>query len=110
MQQSKQDRETERAHARHMLQQLIPDRRTIIHTRTEYTRGQTDYVKVYVVKQGRIFDASYYVARAAGLKVTDRGIALKGGQYSKALEVADWAWRTRFDGESLPQTHWSEIY
>jgi hypothetical protein len=107
------ERDAERAHARMMLQRLIPSRQTLIYTRTEYTRGSTDYVSVYVVKGREIHDITYYVAAAVPgrkMRQTDRGIGLRGGQYSKALEVADLAWRTRFDGASIPQgTNWREL-
>jgi hypothetical protein len=103
-----QERQTEQENAVEALQRFIPSRRTIVHTRTDYTRSMTDYVRVYVVSHGAIQDITYFVARARGRRMTDRGIAYSGGGYSKGLEAADDAWRARF-GEALRQSQWREI-
>jgi len=103
-----QERQAEQERAAVSLRSYIPTRRTIIHTRTDYTRGQTDYVRLYVVSNGAIVDITYFVARARGRRMTDRGIAYSGGGYSKGLEAADDAWRARF-GEALRQSQWREI-
>ena len=105
---TKAEREAERLNALEALKRFIPSRRTIVHTRTEYMRGQTDYVRVYVVWRGEIEDITYFVARAAGRRLTDRGIAFGGGGYSKGLEAADDAWRARFN-EPLKQSQWRRL-
>jgi hypothetical protein len=105
---TKNEREMERANAVEALQRFIPSRRTVIHTRTDYMRGQTDYVQVYVVNNGRIRDITYFVAKAAGRRMTDRGIAYGGGGYSKGLEAADDCWRARFN-EPLRQSQWERL-
>ena len=105
---SKPEREAERAHAIEALRRFIPTRRTRIATMTDYRRGQTDYVRVFVTHDGRITDITYFVARAAGRRMTERGIAFGGGGYSKGLEAADDAWRARF-GEALNQGQWDSL-
>lgn len=110
---SRKATQEEQAHAVEMLQRLI-SRDSLVFTRTTYGRGETDHVQVFVIvpePDGRpaIRDVSYYVARAAGRKVTDRGIAYGGCQYSKALEAADDCWRATF-GESIDQARtWREL-
>lgn len=92
-------------------------RRPIVHTRTEYGRGETDYVTVYVIRPEPghpdglpcITNISWAAGTACGLRLKDGAIALRGGQYNKGLEVADAIWR-HVHGEPIPQdTNWREI-
>lgn len=89
-------------HARMMLRRLMPTRRSKVWTLQTNGRGETDYVRLFVVKGGEIVEITYYVAAIAGRRMTPDGIAYGGGQYSKQLEAADDAWRSRF-GAPLPQ-------
>lgn len=102
------DREAARTNALDVLRSHIPTRRTTVYTLTDYTRGMTDYVRVFVVRKGAISELTYYIAAATGHRMTDRGLPFGGGQYSKALEAADLAWRARF-GEPLDQSVWREL-
>lgn len=113
---AKQERMAEQQHAVEYLRRVI-DRETLIHTQTRFGSGMTDHVRVFVVRpepvgdtiRWGILDVSYHVARAAGRRMTERGIAFGGGQYSKGLEAADDAWRAVF-GEALPQGgNWREL-
>src|SRR5688572_5801131 len=117
--------ESERAHAQSHLNDVIQGD-TLIHTRVVYGRGERDYVKVYIVKQepdettrfgntqeGRqgIIDITYYVARAAGMKLRHGGIVFGGGQYDKGLECAELVWKLRFGPDASVQRDdaWREI-
>jgi len=80
-----------------------------LYTRTDYGRGETDYVRLYVVSENRqILDMTYAVAKLSGRRLTDRGLALRGGNYSKGLEVADDAYKAVY-GRPLDQSRWMEI-
>jgi hypothetical protein len=80
----------------------------MVYTRTEYGRGETDYVSVYVVSvDQRIQNITYYVATAAGLKMTERGIKYGGGQYSKGLEAFESACIVA--GVTVDQRRWEEL-
>jgi hypothetical protein len=111
-----QERETQQAHARDVLARLLPRKATTLYTLTTYTRGQTDYVRIFTVHDGAIKELTYYVGVLAGRKQKEKqGLAYGGGQYSKALECADDCWRARF-GEPFPQgpawgegPHWVEL-
>jgi hypothetical protein len=88
---TRQDKINEREHAMKVLSKLITAD-TVIHTRTDYGKGQTDYVRVYVVApdyEGRleVSDVTYFVARATESRLTDKGLPLRGGGYSKGLDV-----------------------
>lgn len=110
--QTKAERDGERDAALVGLERAIRNRGTVLYTITDYTKGSTDYVRVFVVRGGEIEEITWYVANAVdgnALRMTDRGIGLGGYGYSKALEVASAAWRVRF-GESLPQrTNWRRL-
>jgi hypothetical protein len=109
--------ETERWHAIEQLRKIITEN-SVIHTRTEYGRGETDYVSVYVIttqahhrtgeEHHLITNITYYVAKAARLKLNNRGIKYGGGNYNKGLEAADSCWRVVFN-RALPQEQWMEI-
>jgi hypothetical protein len=50
------EKQQEQERAIEALRSYMP-RKTIVYTRTDYTRGQTDYVRVYVVSSGEIVDS-----------------------------------------------------
>lgn len=64
---------------------------TIIYTMTEYGKGETDWVRVFVApKKGSIRDVTYLVGPAIGRKLRDRNrfqIPMGGDGYSKGLDV-----------------------
>lgn len=80
---------------------------TPVYTRTEYTKGMTDYVSVYVAKGGQIHDLTWYVAQATSYRMTDRGLALGGGSYSKGLNV--FIATRRAAGREADQRLWREL-
>lgn len=101
-------------YARDGLKALLKPK-TILHTRTIIGRGETDYVKLYVVSrregQYRIFNATYYAACLMGVKLHPGtgGIPMGGGQYNKGLQVAETVWKA-VRREHLDQTNnWEEI-
>lgn len=82
----------------------------VFYTHTDYGRGETDYVRVYVATdRDRITDVSFYVARATGRKITERGIAYGGGGYSKGLEAAMDAARVAGEAEPFDQRRWQKL-
>lgn len=85
-----------------------PDDTSTVYTLTTFGRGQTDYVRVFVVDDGSIVELTYHVGKAGGLRQNTQGLAYGGGQYNKGLEAADSLWRVAF-GEALDQSHWVEI-
>lgn len=107
---------TPATYAAQKLRQLIkPD--TLIHTRTDFGRGEKDYIKVYIITNepdGRptITDISWYVAQAAHMRYGKLGISMGGMQYHKGLEVAEACWRATFDSLiPFDQTNnWREIH
>jgi hypothetical protein len=110
---TRQEQINEREHALTVLGQKI-DRDTVIDTQTAYTRSQTDYVRIFIIgrdHEGRpeIQDITYFVARARERRMTQRGIAYRGGGYSKGLEAADDAWRCVAFAEPLNQANWREL-
>ena len=61
-----------------------------VFTTTDYGKGLTDYVRAFVAPAAdQVREITFDLGRASGRRVTERGIALGGGGYSKALEVAD---------------------
>ena len=61
-----------------------------IFTLTEYGRGETDWVRVFVAsKRNSIHEVTYLAAKATGHRYSERhrGIPMGGGGYSKALDV-----------------------
>lgn len=95
----------------------ILNERSVIHTRQEVGRGETDHIAVYVITNRNddaapvITNISYYAALATGRKLRPgrRIIAVGGGQLNKGLDVADALWRVVF-GVSIDQTNnWEEI-
>ena len=103
-----------RAHAVMRLRELVRFD-SLIFTRTEYTRFESDYVRAYVVHpepDGRhaILDITYFIATASDMHMTTQGIRMRGGQYNKGLEVADACWRIVF-GSPIPQDYnWREVH
>lgn len=82
----------------------------VFYTRTEFGRGETDHVRIYVAtKRDEISDITYYVARANDLRMSDRGIPFGGGGYSKGLEAADYAYQAAH-GKPLNQKFWRELH
>jgi len=102
------------AHALMRLRELIRFD-SLIFTRTEFTRGEVDYVRAYIVHpepDGRhaILDISYFIAAASDMKMTGRGIRVGGIQFDKGLEVADTCWKIVF-GSPIPQDYnWREVH
>lgn len=89
------------------LSAVVPGRD--LFTRTDYGRGETDYVRVYIAPRAdAIVDISYHAARVSGRRMTDRGVALRGGQYSKGLELVENIWHAI--GAKSDQQHWHEIH
>src|SRR4051794_15233385 len=86
----------------------VLDRDSLLYTLTDYGRGETDYVRVFTAKAGKIVELTFYAARAAERRQTVRGIALGGGNYSKGLEVADDVHRAAF-AAPLDQSKWREL-
>lgn len=68
-------------------------------------RGMTDWVECFVASADsppRVIRVTYYVARVIGDKLTDKGIARRGGQYDKAHDVVDGLSRALFgEGNKL---------
>lgn len=83
----------------------------VFYTHTDYGRGTTDYVRVYVATdRDKITDVSFFVARATGRTITDRGIAYGGGNYSKGLEAAmDAAMAAGEDAATFDQRRWQRL-
>lgn len=105
---SRSEREQERDYAIVRLQQIV-GRRSTIYTLTTYTRSQTDYVRTFTVSHGEIVELTYFAARASGRRlVPGKGVALRGGGYSKGLEAADDVYRAVF-GRALDQSRWREL-
>lgn len=78
----------------------------VFYTRTDYGKGETDYVRIYVADVDKITDVSFYVARATGRRITERGIAFDGGGYSKGLEAAMDAARACGEEDTFDQRRW----
>lgn len=103
------ERRARAGHARMMLQRILPNRRSKVWTLTRFGRGERDYVRLFVARPaGEIVEITFYVAVLTDQPLHDDGIGYGGGQYSKALEAADDAWRARFD-EPLPQSQWQDL-
>jgi hypothetical protein len=89
---------------------------TVIYTQTEYTRGSTDWVRVFVAsKRNEIRDVTYLVGPAIGRKPKDRNgfqIGLPGGGYSKGLDIyldIRYALKHQKPGSVEGQSKWREI-
>ena len=80
-----------------------------IYTLTAFTKSQTDYVRVFVVKDGEIVEITYLISQRIGRKIKPHaGIAYRGGGYSKGLEAAMDAAHTAGHGH-LDQSRWREL-
>lgn len=104
-----------------ILKSMINDD-TVIHTRTEYGRGERDYVRAYVVRVSstpqnfwrvkyEIIDISYFIATASNRRMTMHGISVGGGHFNKGLEIAEDCWRIAF-GSLIgfsQELNWREI-
>lgn len=104
--QAKGSEDQAREWARDTVREYLKDR-PLIYTRTEFGRGETDYVSIYVVDAGHIVNLTYRVAKAAGLKMTERGIKFGGAQYNKGLEAFGWACKVA--GIPEDQGKWEEL-
>lgn len=103
----KERAEAERVNAAEVMAEY---RDRVFYTRTEYGRGETDYVRIYVADRDEIHDLTYYVARAQGLSMNDRGIRFGGGGYAKGLEAAEAAYHAAGGGfGTFDQHNWREI-
>jgi hypothetical protein len=94
-----------------LAEMIGPD--TVIHTRTDYGKGLTDYVRVYVVgtdhkDRAEIQDVTYFAARAMEDRLTERGIPFGGGGYSKGLDC--FIGVCRVIGQPADQGRWREIH
>jgi hypothetical protein len=109
---TRQEKINEREWAMAKLHEMISPE-TVIHTRTDYGKGQTDYVRVYIVGtdyKGRpeIQDVTYFVARATEHRMTERGLPFGGGGYSKGLDA--FIGTCRAIGQDADQGRWREIH
>lgn len=107
------EREQERAHALEMLARNLPDDGRAIYTLTTYGRGETDYVRVFTLDPGDagqrpyIAELTFYVGKVTGRRITDKGLALGGGGYSKGLDVFIDALQAV--GQTPDQSRWEEL-
>lgn len=87
---TKQGLQEERDHARSVLKAWLKPGDEI-GTVTTHGSGMTDWVECFVPARERmgIERITYYVARVIGIRLTDKGIPLKGCGYDKAADVVD---------------------
>ena len=84
-----------------------------IYTLTDYGRGMTDYVRVFVIGTSsdgcdrEIHELTWLVARATDGAFSDRGLPFGGGNYSKALEAFCGACRAA--GVAADQSRWRKL-
>lgn len=103
----KERKEAERQNAAEVMAEY---RDRVFYTRTDYGRGETDYVRIYVADRDRIHDLTYYVARALDLPIKDRGIPHGGGGYNKGLDAAMSAFHAAGGGfGEFDQANWQEL-
>jgi hypothetical protein len=86
-----------------------PGQARTIWTLTTFGRGETDHVRLFVACGDDIREITWHAAALYGRRVAPgKGIALRGGGYSKGLEAADDVWRG-FYGRALDQSRWREL-
>lgn len=80
-----------------------------IYTLTTYGRGETDYVRAFVISDYGLLEITWHIACLLDSKVKPKaGIPMGGGQLSKGLEVASFA-RTLIGRKLNQLDHWKEI-
>lgn len=100
----------QRAAARARIERYI-GRGKKIYTLTAYTRGETDYVRVFVAEDSEIKEITFDVGAATAIRTVNTssqyGIVMQGAQYNKALEVVDALYR--LCSQTLDQEDWREL-
>ena len=81
----------DREHAEKQLLAMFPEPGYRVATVTVYGKGQRDYVEVFGVStyDGRpeVTRCTYWVAILTDRRMTEKGIPMDGGNYSKADEI-----------------------
>lgn len=105
----RQDQINAREQAMVTLREWLQEAQSGLWTRTDYGRGETDYVHLYVVAKGRIVNVTYWAARACDEHGSvAKGWRWGGGQYSKGESAAE----ATFRAAGLPysqETDWNEF-
>jgi hypothetical protein len=95
-----QQKHADRAHALAILEahkEVIANGKALVQISTEYGKGTTDYLRVaifYPNKEGEVIQShlTWAIAKEMGYSLRDRAgrwyLALNGGGYSKAYEIA----------------------
>jgi hypothetical protein len=94
------DKKQDKAHALAILEahkEVIANGKALVQISTEYGKGTTDYLRVaifYPNKEGEVIQShlTWAIAKEMGYSLRDRAgrwyLALNGGGYSKAYEIA----------------------
>ena len=89
----------------YLRQILVPG--TIVHTITRHTSpsGVTQWLSVFIVKDGELFNITWHVGRALGWSVIDRDgrwtVKMRGAQLSLGAKLTDDLSRELFHGQPV---------